>query len=397
MMSEMPVVLDTRVVTGTGGGPEKTILNSPRFLRPAGYRMLCAYMHPPGDPGFEALRERAEALEAPLISSPDRGAWDLGVLGRMLDVCRRERVAIWHGHDYKSNLIGLLLRPFWRMKLVTTVHGWVRQTRRTPLYYAIDRLCLPRYERVICVSDDLRDRCLAAGVPPGRCLLLENGIDAARYARRTDSPEARRRLGVDPGHFVLGAVGRLSAEKGFDLLVRAVGRLIGAGHDLALVIAGEGDERGALEALIAELALRDRVRLLGYRADVLPVFEAMDGFVLSSLREGLPNVVLEAMALGVPVLSTRVAGVPRLIRDGENGLLIDPGSVGGLEAGILRLAGDEDLRHRLARAGRATVEGAYSFESRMRKLAAIYDDLLGEGEKPSDGGRGRPTAEVHGK
>src|SRR4051812_43946618 len=128
-MSEMPVVLDTRVVTGTGGGPDKTILNSPRFLSGAGYRMICAYMHPPGDPGFAEITRKAEAWGAPLVSVPDRGPWDLKVTSRLLGLCRRERVAIWHGHDYKSNVLGLLLRPFWPMRLVTTVHGWVRHTR----------------------------------------------------------------------------------------------------------------------------------------------------------------------------------------------------------------------------------------------------------------------------
>src|SRR4051794_36650207 len=92
--SASPVVLDARVVTGSGGGPDKTILNSPRFLKAAGYRMLCAYMHPPGDPGFEKLRARAVEWGAPLLSVPDRGAWDWRVLTRLLEICRREQVTI---------------------------------------------------------------------------------------------------------------------------------------------------------------------------------------------------------------------------------------------------------------------------------------------------------------
>src|SRR5262249_14595914 len=120
-----PVVLEVRVVKGSGGGPDKTILNSPRCLAAAGYRTVCAYMHPPGDPGFEQLRQKAERWQAPLVSVPDRGFWDWKVVPLLLNLCRRERVTIWHGHDYKSNLLGLLLRRFWPMRLVTTVHGWV--------------------------------------------------------------------------------------------------------------------------------------------------------------------------------------------------------------------------------------------------------------------------------
>ncbi|HXG08789.1 MAG TPA: glycosyltransferase, partial [Gemmataceae bacterium] len=321
----MPVVLDTRVVSGTGGGPDKTILNSPRFLAPAGYRMLCAYMHPPGDPGFELLRLKAQAWKAPLLAVTDRGPWDWSVVGQMLAICRRERVRIWHGHDYKSNVLGLLLRPFWPMRLVTTVHGWVKHTRRTPLYYAIDKFCLRRYEKVICVSEDLYRECRQCGVPARRLVLIENAIDTTEYSRRHEINEAKRKLGIPVERLVIGAVGRLSAEKGFDLLIRSVDHLLTSGLDIELLLVGEGDQERELRSLVAGLGRQERIRLLGYQPDPRAIYEAMDVFALSSLREGLPNVVLEAMAMGVPVVATRVAGVPRLIRDGENGLLVEPG------------------------------------------------------------------------
>ena len=107
--AKAPVVLETRVVAGSGGGPDKTILNSPRFLAESGYRTLCVYLHPPGDPGFEQLRQKAQRWQAPLVSIPDRSLWDWKVVPLLLNVCRRERVSIWHGHDYKTNLLGLLL------------------------------------------------------------------------------------------------------------------------------------------------------------------------------------------------------------------------------------------------------------------------------------------------
>src|SRR6516164_6815226 len=182
--AEAGVVLHTRVVAGSGGGPDKTILNSPRFLVGTGYRALCAYMHPPGDPGFDKLQARARLWQAPLLSVPDRGPLDWRVLPLLLAICRRERVTIWHGHDYKSNALGLLVRRFWPMRLVTTVHGWVHHTARTPLYYALDRLCLPRYEKVVCVSDDLVRACRGVGVRAERCLLVENGIDTDEFRRR---------------------------------------------------------------------------------------------------------------------------------------------------------------------------------------------------------------------
>lgn len=371
------VVLDVRVVRGSGGGPDKTILNSPRFLQPLGYRNVCAYMHPADDRGFEQLRRKARTWHAPLVSIPESGPWDARVLPRLLNVCRRERVAIWHGHDYKSNLLGILLKRFWPMHLVTTVHGWVHHTNRTPLYYRLDRLCLPQYEQVICVSPDLHEQCLAAGVPSERCCLVENGIDTKEFAPRYGRVEAKGRLGFPTGRLLVGAVGRLSAEKGFDLLIHAIAQLVRDGMDVEACIVGEGDEGPRLDVLIRELGLADRIRLLGYRSDLRELYEAMDLFVLSSIREGLPNVLLEAMAMETPVLATRIAGVPRLVRDGMNGLVVTPGSTDELVHGMRSLLTDSQLRRQFAQAGRATIEREYSFAVRMEKIRDLYDSMLG--------------------
>jgi len=371
-----PVILDARVVTGAGGGPDKTILNSPRFLAPLGYRMACAYMHPPADPGFDVLRAKAERAGAPLISIPDRGAWDWRVFTETLRVCKRERVTVWHGHDYKTNALGLLLKRFHRMRLVTTVHGWVHHTKRTPLYYRIDKFCLPRYEKVICVSDDLYTACRKAGVREKNCVLLENGIDGTEYSRTRTLAEAKAALGLPESGFVIGGVGRLAAEKGFDVLVRALKQLVTRGIDAHLVLVGDGGERGALEARARELDLSARVRFAGWQPDVRPYFEALDAFALSSYREGLPNVLLEAMALEVPVVSTRVNGVPRLIEDGANGFLVGAGDADGLSHALAAVLTSAELRARFRAAGRHTVETKFSFATRMKRLAELYDLLL---------------------
>ncbi len=179
-----PLVLHVRSATGYGGGPEKTILNSPRFLDPLGYDAACAYLHHPGDE--KELLRRAEEAAAPFISVPDRGRLDWRPVKRLVDICRQKKVAIWHSHDYKTDLIGLLVRRFWKMKLVTTVHGWVSQTRMTPLYYRLNKFTLPFYDGVICVSEDLYAECQKAGVSPDRCHLIHNAIDIQQFLPTTD-------------------------------------------------------------------------------------------------------------------------------------------------------------------------------------------------------------------
>ena len=371
------LVLHTRVVTQTGGGPDKTILNSPRFLKSMGYRSACAYMHPPEDDGFAALQDKAESAGARLLSVPDRGIWDVSVFRRLLQICREENVAIWHAHDYKSNALGLAIRRFHRMKLVTTVHGWgVQDSRRVSLYYWVDRRCLPRYDHVLCVSKDLVAICNRAGVSPERLSLIHNAIDLEGFHRSRTQEFAKAELNLPADRIVIGAVGRLSAEKGFDRLIRATSQLAEEGLPVYTVIIGEGQERPNLERLIGELGARRHVELTGFRSDVKRLFEAMDIFALSSVREGLPNVVLEAMAMGVPVVATRVAGTPELIRHNENGLLVDIGDDDQFIVQLNRAAISPAFRLQLATKARSTIEQKFSFENRMREVGEIYDTLL---------------------
>lgn len=373
-----PFVLHTRVVTGTGGGPEKTILNSPRFLARHGIDSACLFMRPPEDPGFASLEAKAATAEADIIGIDDRGPFDRSVLSECIRVCKERQVDIWHGHDYKSNALGLLVRRHHPMQLVTTAHGWVRFTAKTPLYYCIDRFCMKRHDRVICVSPDLHERCERLRIRPERLSLIDNAIVAGDYDPSPATAAERRRFGFDDQHILLGAVGRLSEEKGFEHLINAVYRLVRSGHQVGLLIAGEGHLREALARQIQDLQLENQVRLVGFLKDPRELYRAIDVFVLSSLREGLPNVVLEAMASGRAVVSTRVNGIPRLVESGHNGIVVKPDSVEELYGGIREILDSDHRRREIATAGRETVETRFSFATRMEKVVALYRGLGGE-------------------
>ena len=237
--SHRPFVLHTRVVTGTGGGPEKTILNSPRFLREYEIDSACMFMKPPEDPGFASLQAKATACGAEIIGIDDRGPFDFSIVRKAIRLCKERNVTVWHGHDYKSNALGLLVRMFHRMHLVTTAHGWVRFTSRTPTYYKIDRQCMKRYKRVLCVSPDLVDRCQEAGLRSDRLTLIDNAIVHTDYRTEPPTAEEKARFGFSSEQILLGAVGRLSEEKGFDNLLLAVRQLVHEGHNVGLIIAGE--------------------------------------------------------------------------------------------------------------------------------------------------------------
>ncbi|MDM4018840.1 glycosyltransferase [Roseiconus lacunae] len=377
---EFPMVLHARGITGAGGGPEKTIANSPRFLSQFGYRCVCAYMHPPGDPGFDLFLKKAQQAGTDIIELLDRKPLDFALIRQYVQLCKMHQVDIWHAHDYKTDVLGLLVRRFWPMKLVTTVHGWVQITPRTKIYYAIDRRILRFYQHVIAVSDDLHDECLQYGVKKQRLTLIRNAIDTLQFRPSEGKDQRQSLFAVPEESFVIGAVGRLSPEKGFDVLIHCVDQLVRRGRNVHLLIAGEGPERETLRSQIESLGLQNSITLLGQISEMIPLFSSLDTFVLSSYREGLPNVVLEAMAMKVPVVSTRVAGIPHLITDEQSGLLIDAGSVEQLTRALERVLDSPELRESMASNGRQVIEREFDFANRMRRVVGIYDKVLGRND-----------------
>ena len=377
-------VLHARVVVGSGGGPDKTILASPRYAAGSRFRLGAAYLHAPGDSGFALLRARATAAGCPLLAVPDRGPLDLRPFRVLLAACRRQRVAIWHGHDYKSLLLGLLIRPLHSMLVVATVHGWVQLTPRTRMYYALERRLLRLLDHVFAVDEELLEQVAACGVPGARRSLLRNGVEADIF-RRSCPPAAathRRQLGGPTDLPVIGALGRLSDEKGFDLLLQAAARLRDEGTRFELWIAGDGPAASSLRCQLSRLGLESQVRLVGFQSDARAFLEALDVFVLSSRREGLPNALLEALAMELPAVATAVGGVPELIRDGRTGLLVPAEDPVRLAEAMGRLLRSAELRARLARAGRSIVERDFSFAARTRRELAVYDRLL-EAARPA--------------
>lgn len=388
----MPRILHLRTVTGRGGGPEKTLLNSQRFIA-SGYELRLAYIRPADDADYD-MPERAAALGAPLVDIPERGAIDPRTVWRLVREIREFRPHVLHPHDYKTNILAVLLGGWFRVPVVTTMHGYVTLGGRLDWYYRLDRWALHRMRHVIAVSDDLAAAIADLKLPAERVTVIENGIDAEHFRPRAPRDEAKKKFGIPAERLVLGCVGRLFPEKGFDLLIEAVRRLVDRGYDAHLLVAGEGPERQRLAQRVAELQLGDRVGLVGHLAETIPFYEALDVFVLSSLREGLPNVLLEAMSMRLPVVATEVGGVPRLVRNGENGFLVKSPAPDELAAATMLLLDDAALRERFGAAGRECVETRYSFRTRMARVQAVYDRVLGGASQEMGARSSGPTREA---
>lgn len=369
-------ILELRCVWGTGGGPEKTILQGAAAADPSRYAVTVCYLRARQDPLF-GIGERAEALGLDYHEIAERHPLDSGVLSALRRLVRQREIGIVHAHDYKTDVLAWMLARAERVVPLATVHGWTGHSRRERwLYYPLDKRVLGRFPRLIAVSEAIRRELLLRGARPERVTTILNGIDPRAFRRDpARGPAVRAALGLAADDVVLGAVGRLEPQKRFDRLLEVFADLRRDRPRLRLVLVGEGALRGELEATARRLGAGSDCRLLGHRSDVADLHHAFDLFVQSSDYEGTPNVVLEAMALGTPVVATAAGGTAELIEDGVQGLIVPPGDPARLREAIALALADRAGTARRAAAARELVEGPLSFAARMRAVEAVYDEL----------------------
>jgi glycosyltransferase involved in cell wall biosynthesis len=383
-MSEPLRILELRSVYGTGGGPEKTILRGAARSNPARFAVSVCYLRDLRDADFSIDRQ-ARALALDYCEIPERHSLDVRIWPALRRLVRARRIDIVHAHDYKTDLLALLLARFEGIIPLATVHNWAGVSRREQFYYWCDKRLLRRFPRLIVVSNAACEVLLAAGVEPGRIQVILNGIDVEHYRRDpARRAEARAALQLGPADFVIGAIGRLEPEKRLDLLLEAVAQLRPRRPELRLVLAGDGSQRDALAALAQLRGLGAACRLLGHWSDVIGLHHALDVFVQSSATEGTSNALLEAMALETPIVATAVGGTAELIEHEVHGLLVPPGDVSTLAAALDRVLAIPEAARQRALAARQRVERDLSFETRMQKVEAIYTELAAERNHPSE-------------
>lgn len=366
-------VLHLRTATAAGGGPEKTILVTATLIDRRRFDYCAVYLRRRRSRPAAVL-EQARALALDFRDFPGPGLLQLARTCRLIS---ERRVRILHCHDPRSDVYGVLLQRLHpSLKLVSTLHGWVGRTRGKALHNRLDLLALRRFDCVIAVSGAVQEIARRSGVR--RTVLIHNAIDTEAWR-----PLPEPAVGVAPGPpapFRVGFVGRISHEKGPLDFVRVAAALLGQDRGWEFVVAGDGPDARRMRSLADELGLAGHVRFLGsLRGPDLPAFYRGLNVLLSpSHTEGLPNTILEACALGVPVVATRVGGVGEILSHGENGLLAERGEIGGLAAALRLLRGDAALARRLALAGRRVVEERFSMAGRVRAIEDLYQRLVPE-------------------
>lgn len=293
---------------------------------------------------------------------------------RIMRLARENSVDIIHSHGYKGNiLLGSLPRSVRKIPIISTAHGWTATDRfsRIWFYVLLDKFFLKRMDAVVNVNSAVRP---VAGV--SESFVVENGIQELKFdadsCLRSD-PEVRDFCSTG---FIIGAICRLSQEKGLVHLVEALRLLAKKSDDFKAIIIGDGPEKERLLGLIRGYGLTDKVLLTGYRNNAhnyLPLFSV---FALPSLTEGLPITLLEAMQAGVPVVATRVGGVPDVLKNSGSGAAVEPANPQELADAILSLRNNPSLAGVMAKRARDAVLMRYSSQRMAEDYLKVYEAVL---------------------
>ncbi len=294
----------------------------------------------------------------------------------------KKRFDIVHTHKYKDTILAAPAAHWSGVPhVVRTVHGLTEpfsgvNAWKMAFYESVERRVHQRYvQTLLAVSSEI-ERCLRrTGAADVAC--IRNGIELNAMPSRSIRSAKRKAFGVTDDVCLIGSVGRLTPVKGFPHLIKAVQILAEQGLCVKLWLVGDGTLNEELRRLAYDSGVAERVVMLGHREDTYELLQAMDMFVLPSLHEGIPMALLEAMAMGLPVIATRVGGIPEVIEDHVNGILVEPGDSCGLALMCRRLMHDAELSERLGQAARARVEEKFSSETMAAEVANVYRRLVG--------------------
>jgi len=294
-------------------------------------------------------------------------------------VCKRikkQQYDVIQSHGYKSAFIAFFAHYLANIPWVAFLHGHTTENLKVRLYHALEFKLVKHADKIITVSHEMRERLVSRGLPAERTVVIQNALDPQEFAASA-KPHLRKKFGVKPDEKLIGIIGRFSPEKGVDVFLEAFKLLSKSDTSLKAILIGEGLLEAELRNYCSTHQINDRVIFAGYQKDIAEFYPILDMMVMPSRSEGLPNVALEALHFGVPVVATDVGGTSEVIIDGKTGLLVPSERPDLMQAAMSTLFADEGLRCRLIKQGKQHLSENFSPKSRVEKIERIYSELAG--------------------
>jgi glycosyltransferase involved in cell wall biosynthesis len=373
----------TRLIVG--GAQENTLYTAER-LDPQRFQVEVLAGPQTGSEGslIEEARSRGIPLQIlPDLVRPVSPVHDLRALFQLTRLMRAKGYTIVHTHSSKAGVIGRLAALLARVPVIVhTVHGWSFHPHMSPamrrVYISLERLAAAYTDAMIVVTSRDIEKGLQEGIGrPEQYHLIRSAIPLDEFdPQGVDRSWARQQLSLPPQAPVLGNIGRFSPQKNPLNWVRVAARVAEALPECRFLLVGDGPLRSQVEQLLEEEGLAGRTVLTGLRRDVPALLAAMDVFLLTSLWEGLPRVIPQAMAMGIPVIASQADGTAEAIQPGQTGYLCPQGDIACLAERCLQLLRDGEGRRAMGAKGRAFALGEFDLERMIAQIAALYEDLV---------------------
>lgn len=361
----------------TGGGEiygaERVIYNLAAEQIKRRMNAEVVYFERPGPNSFlKLLRNK----DIPVHVVHSRSKLDIGAFMGLRRIFLRSSPKILHSHGYKGDIfLALLKRTLGGTPILSTKHGSTDSSSRIRVYDYLGDVSLKYFDRVIAVSDFTKSKLIERHIPEKKVEVIHNGVDVSSFDRSGEG-RLRRMLNLSPGSRLVGFIGRLGPEKGIRYLLEAARILCGKMGGVYFVLVGDGELKEETEAFIVSHNLKERIFMLGWRKDATELLADMDILLLPSLTEGTPMVILESMAMGVPVIASGVGGIGEVIEDQKTGLLIEPGDSGAIVRSTTALLDNPRLSEAISHNSIALVRSRFSAEHMAELYNKTYNSLL---------------------
>lgn len=318
------------------------------------------------------LHQKAQEEELSVLPLRIKSEFDLVAVLRLARAMRRQKCLLAHFHDAHSVSVGSMAAS-----LAKVPYRVISRRVDFPLKknYFSRRKYRKNVDAIIAISDGVKEVLVKGGIDPSRITVIPSGIDFSPYEKASDSDYLRRELSFKPDDFLVGIVAHLADHKGHRYLIQATKILKDYSSKIKVIIVGGGPLYMELTRQAEESNVQDIVFFLGFREDVPQILGSLDLFVLSSYLEGMGSSILDAMACRLPVVATKVGGIPEVVIHRETGFLVPPRNPSALAKAILRLYNDRELTSRLGNRGYEVVHQKFSAEAMAEKIVLLYEDL----------------------
>jgi len=365
-------IVEARSITG----PARNLIEFVPLARSAGIETTVATFLRKENANF--FTETLENLSIPVFSISEESPYDLSTIQKLKLLVSKVKPDLIQTHAVKSHFLTRLSGLQRSIPWIAFHHGYTSTTWRTELYNELDRWSLKAASQVVTVSHASLGQLRSKGVVSEKIRVIHNAVSTGYGLEAGDTSQVdalRASLGIPVGQKVILSVGRLSKEKDHASLVEAMSELRGSFSPYLLIL-GEGPEQKTIVERARVLGLTNKVILIGQEDRIRPFYALADVVVISSRAEGSPNVLLEALAAGVPLVATAVGGIPEMVKDGEHALLVPHGDTRQMASSIDRILADTDVARSLVEHGKTLIRTRFSPAERARTLAEMYERIL---------------------